>query len=238
MLATTDARSIMDLGGWVMWPLLGLSILGLAMVFERALFWMRTLRIGGGREYRKLLRALAAHDRDAVLKVVDRGRGVHSKFAGMVARRAADGKARGGEAGDVAGGMDDAHVGLAIESVRPSLERFMPALSTIITVSPMLGILGTVTGIIASFEAFAQQGASAELGSVGRGIAEALWSTAAGLTVTVVLLFPYNFFRALLDRMLSRLEMIGSAMVMLEAEDGKTPSASSTPDSGGAASAP
>ena len=110
----------------------------------------------------------------------------------------------------------------AIEAQRPRLERFLPTLSTIITAAPMLGILGTVLGIIASFEVLGGGGGSAGGGAsgaggpsdpalVGRGIAEALITTAAGLVVALGVLLPYNLLRVQVDRTLSRLEQLAAA---------------------------
>ena len=105
----------------------------------------------------------------------------------------------------------------AVESQRRRLERFMPTLSTIITAAPMLGILGTVLGIISSFEVLSEQSAAAggtDPRSVSLGIAEALITPAAGLIVSLLTLFPYNAFRAQIERTLTRLETLAnSAMV-------------------------
>lgn len=221
MLLVTAGRTVMELGGWVMWPLLLLSVIGLAMVIERGLFWLFHLRLRGASTYARLSKAVASGDHQTVNAIAASGKGLPANFAAMLLATPTAGRTAPTDTPDSPSSAmrspadsDDARIALAIEAIRPRLERFMPGLSTIITVSPMLGILGTVTGIIASFEAFAVQGSNAELGAVGRGIAEALWSTAAGLTVTVVLLFPFNLYRALLDRMLSRLEALGAVLMV------------------------
>ena len=87
----------------------------------------------------------------------------------------------------------------------------MPTLSTIITAAPMLGILGTVLGIIASFQVLAEQTAVTDPARVSQGIAEALVTTAAGLLIAVVTLFPYNALRAQVDRTLSRIESLAAS---------------------------
>jgi biopolymer transport protein ExbB len=99
------------------------------------------------------------------------------------------------------------------EEVRPSLERFGATLSTIITAAPLLGILGTVTGIIRSFELLAGEMASdlSDPTQIAGGIAEALLTTAAGLVVAVVALFPYAIARAQQRRAFGRLEMLAAA---------------------------
>jgi len=98
-----------------------------------------------------------------------------------------------------------------IESLRPRLERFMPTLSTIITVAPMLGILGTVLGIISSLQLLSDQSLTADPRSVSQGIAEALITTAVGLVIAIITLFPYNALRVQVDRTLSAMESLASA---------------------------
>ena len=89
----------------------------------------------------------------------------------------------------------------------------MATLSTIITAAPMLGILGTVLGIIASFEILGADPSATDPSQVSLGIAEALITTATGLVIALVALFPYNAFRTQLDATLSRLELLASAAV-------------------------
>ena len=85
------------------------------------------------------------------------------------------------------------------------LQRGFGLLSTIITAEPMLGILGTVTGIIQTFGALKVSDAASPLASTA-GIGEALVTTAAGLVATLILVFPYNFLLGLLAKAVARLE--------------------------------
>ena len=85
------------------------------------------------------------------------------------------------------------------------LQRGFGLISTIITAEPMLGILGTVTGIIRTFGAFRLSEAASPLAATA-GIGEALVTTAAGLVAALVLLFPYNLLLGLLARAAARLE--------------------------------
>ncbi len=71
--------------------------------------------------------------------------------------------------------------------------------STIITAEPMLGILGTVTGIMETFGALGVAKASGDPMAATAGIGEALITTAAGLVASLLLLFPYNMLDAKLD---------------------------------------
>jgi biopolymer transport protein ExbB len=99
----------------------------------------------------------------------------------------------------------------SMEAQRGRLERYMPTLSTIITAAPMLGILGTVTGIIQSFRLLAPETTTTDPRLVSQGIAEALLTTAAGLIVALVVLFPYNAFRAQIDKTLGRFDALIAA---------------------------
>ena len=85
------------------------------------------------------------------------------------------------------------------------LQRGLGLLSTIITAEPMLGILGTVTGIIQTFGAFKVSDATSPLVATA-GIGEALVTTAAGLVAALILVFPYNFLIGLLAKAATRLE--------------------------------
>ena len=85
------------------------------------------------------------------------------------------------------------------------LQRGFGLLSTIITAEPMLGILGTVTGIIQTFGALKVSNAASPLAATA-GIGEALITTAAGLIATLILVFPYNFLLGLLAKAAARLE--------------------------------
>lgn len=79
-------------------------------------------------------------------------------------------------------------------------DRGLVVVSTIITAEPMLGILGTVTGIIRTFGAM--QGAEGVVNPISAtaGIGEALITTAAGLVASLVILFPYNIIAAMIDK--------------------------------------
>ena len=87
------------------------------------------------------------------------------------------------------------------------LRRGLSVLDTTITVAPMLGILGTVTGIINTFNMLNDQGIVNPAGATA-GIAEALITTAAGLIVAIACLFPFNFLVAQLKRRTTELEQI------------------------------
>ncbi len=147
MAGWTQFLKLMHDGGSVMWPILILSVLGLALVLERA--W------------------------------------VLSRF--------------------LAGEKNPKDSGESPQAQLNRLQRGFGVVSTIITAQPMLGILGTVTGIIKTFKAFRLDDAASPLAATA-GIGEALLTTAAGLVAALVLLFPYNLLLGLLTKAAAKLE--------------------------------
>jgi biopolymer transport protein ExbB len=97
------------------------------------------------------------------------------------------------------------------------LKRFLPALDTIITLSPLLGLLGTVTGMISAFGVMAESGMNAPTAITG-GVGEALVATAAGLGVAISALVPFNVSNSRVEAMLDSIERYGSRLELLLAE--------------------
>jgi biopolymer transport protein TolQ len=103
---------------------------------------------------------------------------------------------------------------------RDQLSRFVPWLATIGSVSPLIGLLGTVLGVISAFLGVARSG-SANLGAVAPGVAEALIATAAALAVAIPAVFGYNIFANRLNRIDSELEGFGSELIALLVREGR-----------------
>jgi biopolymer transport protein TolQ len=105
-------------------------------------------------------------------------------------------------------------------AVRDRLGRFVPSLATIGSVSPLIGLLGTVLGIIESFIGIATKG-SGNIGAVAPGVAEALIATAAALTVAIPAVFGYNIFAHRLNRIDGELDGFGSELLALMVREGR-----------------
>lgn len=187
---------LMHRGGPVMWPLLAMSVVGVTLCLERLWFWITTNRPGRHDDLQRLARLLREGHNDKAMQLMARDRSIYGKLVTRLLDEP----------------ISDALVVDVVESQRPRLERFMPTLSTIITAAPMLGILGTVLGIISSFEVIGKAGSAGDPSLVSQGIAEALLTTAAGLIVALMVLIPYNLFRSQVDRTLGRIEMLVAAM--------------------------
>ena len=187
---------LMHRGGVVMWPLLAMNVVGVTLCIERLWFWMSNNRPGRRDGLQRLARLLRDGEHDKAMQLVANDRSVY----GRLVIRLLDEP------------VSDALVVDVVESQRPRLERFMPTLSTIITAAPMLGILGTVLGIISSFEVIGQAGSTGDPSLVSQGIAEALLTTATGLIVALLVLIPYNLFRSQVDRTIGRIETLVAAI--------------------------
>ncbi len=182
-------------GGYVMVPLLALSVISLSLIIERALFWMVTHWPSRLRRLGKLNNALRQGQSNVAMALAAGDGSVY----GRVARRL------------LGQGASDAVAVEAVELQRPRIERFMVTLSTIITAAPLLGILGTVVGIIQSFRLLGEQTTLTDPREVAGGIAAALLTTALGLIVALMTLFPYMIFRSQAGRALGRLESVVAA---------------------------
>ncbi len=188
--------SLFSRGGWVMWPLAVMSLIAVSLSAERLLFWFAAHRPGRSAWIAKLAEALRTGQSDTARGLCSAGGSFYASFTTALLSR----------------GQCDAAAMELLEELRPRLERFGPALSTIITAAPLLGILGTVTGIIDSFELLAgESSVVSDPAQIAGGIAEALITTAAGLVVAVVALFPYAMHRSSLRRAMGRLDMLAAA---------------------------
>ncbi|MEY2715576.1 MAG: Biopolymer transport protein ExbB [Planctomycetota bacterium] len=195
MQGVWDFFTIMERGGPVMWPLLIVSIVALAVTNERTGFWFNLHTGRESRRYRQLLNAFRNGDRSKAESILRNPGSVYDRLA----RRMLE------------DGPDDATALEEIDNLRTQTERFSSVLSTIVTASPMLGILGTVTGIIQSFELLGGNQSIIDPNDVSGGIAEALITTAGGLVIALMALFPYMIFRTQSDRALNRFEAMVTA---------------------------
>jgi biopolymer transport protein ExbB len=184
-------------GGPVMYPLLACSILVLSVVLERLLFW---ISVDLNRDQKLIeevleycrqgdwesVRAQVAGSRDFVIRVLVSGI-VHREFS-----------------------LTKAMEATAAEEIR-NMRRYMGVLDTMITVAPLLGIFGTVIGIIASFEALGTAGID-QPQAVTAGIAQALITTAAGLGIAILSVFPFNYFNSRVEKAVLNIEKYATSL--------------------------
>ncbi len=105
-------------------------------------------------------------------------------------------------------------------AVRDRMGRFVPSLATIGSASPLIGLLGTVLGVIDAFLGIATKG-SGNIGAVAPGVAEALIATAAALSVAIPAVFGYNILAHRLNRFDGELDGFGSELIALMVREGR-----------------
>jgi biopolymer transport protein ExbB len=100
----------------------------------------------------------------------------------------------------------------------PYLEKFMTILQTITVISPLLGLLGTVTGMIDVFQTIVSEG-TGNANILAGGISEALLTTAAGLSIAIPTLIFYNFFNKRIEHLVAEMEHLSVTLVELLTHD-------------------
>ncbi|HUV60397.1 MAG TPA: MotA/TolQ/ExbB proton channel family protein [Desulfatiglandales bacterium] len=184
-------------GGPIMYPLLICSIIALTVIIERTIFWI-------GEDYRRdqalvnevlslaergnweTVRARIGNSKDFIIRIL---------VAGILHREFSIAKAMETAASD------------ELDRMR----QYLPILDTIITVSPLLGIFGTVIGIILSFEMLGSAGIE-EPQAVTAGIAQALITTASGLGIAILSLFPFNYFNSRVEKAATTIEKYATSL--------------------------
>ncbi|MCC5635008.1 MotA/TolQ/ExbB proton channel family protein [Nostoc sp. CHAB 5844] len=192
-------------GGVVMWPLLAFSVVAIALIIERVRFWYRI----NTRQNRVVREVLNLYRLDNVVGALDK----LQKNADLPVARIFLSALQLEE-------PTPEEFRLALESEAqaeiPVLKRFQNIFDTIIGLAPLLGLLGTVLGLIVSF-------GSLNLGDVGgtktagvtAGISEALVSTASGLIVAIFTLLFANTFRGLYQRQIAAMQEYGGQLELL-----------------------
>jgi biopolymer transport protein ExbB len=190
-------------GGPVMWPMLLCAFVAVAVLGERSVWWWRESRKRDPRQLEQILAALENADvpaatqlaegsEDPVIRMIYRGLShVHTSLQGAL---------------QLAAGIELERAG-----------KYLSVMDTLVTLAPLLGLLGTVTGLI---RAFLNVG-SAELSvvAVTGGIGEALIATACGLGIAIISLIPYNYFNGKIARLQFELETAATNVeVMVEAK--------------------
>ncbi|BCL34846.1 MotA/TolQ/ExbB proton channel family protein [Nostoc sp. MS1] len=192
-------------GGVVIWPLLAFSLLAVALIIERVIFWVKVT----GKQNRVAQGVIKLYRLDDVVSALE-----------LLRRNADLPIARIFLAALELEEATPEEFRLALETEAqaeiPVLKRFQNIFDTIIGLSPLLGLLGTVLGLITSF-------ASLNIGDVGgtktagvtAGISEALVSTATGLIVAIFTLFFANSFRGLYQRQIAWIQEYGGQLELL-----------------------
>ena len=177
-------------GGVVMYPIVAVLTVALAIILERSLWWaIHSVR----RDANKLDKMYAAMEQGNVAAAANLGRKSGDPLVRTVWHGINHVHASVEGALQVASGVEIQRAG-----------RFMWILDSVITLAPLLGLLGTVTGIMSAFNAVNEGGLSPA--AVSGGIGEALIATACGLGIAIGTLIFFNFFNAQLSKLQFELE--------------------------------
>ncbi len=197
---------IVQSGGWLMVPIVLCSIVAAAIILER-LWTLQPRRVVPAELTDKVWRWIETHQ-------------IQDKHIAALQANSPLGRI-------LAAGLANRHrsrevIKEAIEDtgrhVVHELERFLGALGTIAGISPLLGLLGTVVGMIKTFNAITTEGVG-NPGALAGGIAEALITTAAGLSVAIPALIGYRYLRGRVDSLVVQMEK--EAMRLVQAMEGE-----------------
>ena len=184
-------------GGFVMYPLLILSLITLAIAVERFYFY-RNNRKGSKTFFHGVYHAAAAKDWDVVRQLC-------TEFPSALSRVIANGMAHDTSEASMKSAFEDR---MSMESI--SFHRYLDYLSAIVTIAPLLGLLGTVTGMIQTFSVLDNGGGAA---AITGGVGEALVSTASGLCVAIIAFCFYTYFDHQLDTLVTDTERLCSTVL-------------------------
>ena len=189
-------------GGFVMYPLLILSLITLAIAVER-FYYYRINRKGSRVFFQGVYHAAVQKDFDTVGKLC-------KEFPSAIARIIESGMENASTETSMKGAFSDR---MSMEAI--NFRRYLDYLSAIVTIAPLLGLLGTVTGMIQTFSVLdAGGGAAAITGGVG----EALVATASGLCVAIIAFCVYTYFSHQLDTVVTDTERLCATIVTAKKE--------------------
>ena len=189
-------------GGIFMWVILLASISGLAVIIEKLYTFLSKEKKLSENEKNQLYKALRTGSREEILKLCkDKTDSVSKSVTKIVSNTDINFDE-----------LDNSHrqviEGIISESIleqTTELEKGMSLLGTVVNAAPQLGLLGTVTGMIAAFSALTRNGTSTAK-IVAGGISEALYTTAFGLIVAIPALAFYNYFNRRIDVIVAEME--------------------------------
>jgi biopolymer transport protein ExbB len=195
--ASTTLVSIVIQGGLVMIPLLASSVIALTVIIERLYFWRR---LRSQAVVRRILALVAEGDLPQAAQEASTSRHPVARVlgAGIASKHLFPGAA----------------MQAAAQAELSQARRYLPVLDTVITLAPLLGLLGTITGMISAFGIVSEAGLGQPHAITG-GIAEALIATATGLLIAIMTLVPYNYLRSKVEQLTDLLEEQSTRLELL-----------------------
>lgn len=198
-----ESFDIIFQGGILMWPIIACSIVGLAVTIERFIS-LRRASIDT-REFMDTMRQVLRQNRiQEAIEICDETDAPVARImkAGILKHDRSKEEIR--EAIDDAGHFEI-----------PRLERYLAALATAANIAPLLGLLGTVAGMIKAFAQIQNKRGQVNPSDLAEGIGNALVTTAAGLTVAIPMLVIYNYYVSRVDNMIIEMEISSSELLEL-----------------------
>lgn len=187
-------------GGPVMYPLLFCSLVSLTIIIERGLFWIREKKRRDKKSLDAFMDLIAENKLAGAKEIAENSNDYVTRVmvCGMVHREFS---------------LRDALQMSADEEIA-RMRKYLPVLDTMITLSPLLGILGTVVGIIYSFQMLGTVGVEHPR-MITSGIAQALITTAFGLIIAIFSLIPYNYFLSKVEKASLEIEQYGTNLEII-----------------------
>ncbi len=188
-------------GGPITWIIFGLGLVSLVMIIERALYFHR-VRINVPEFMKGVINVLKRNNIIEAISICDDTPGPVAQILKAAILRNDKGKK----------GMRQAVEEAGLAEI-PRMEKSLRALAGIAYVAPLLGLLGTVIGMITLFQSMEQSGSFVDTKTLAAGIWQALLSTAAGLTVAIPCHGFYNFFIGRIDHFVLEMEKASSELM-------------------------
>ena len=181
----------LEVGGPILWVLVIISIGAFAVVLERIVFFARNEKNVGSNFKDEILSLVASKKLDEAIALCDTKKSCVASAVKKFLQKAP----KGIDVQDYEFILKE----ITIKETSPYESR-LNLLASVISISPMLGLLGTVTGMIRAFTNISKQGAG-DAAIVADGIAEALLTTAAGLMIAIPVIVVYNYLNRRLEKM-------------------------------------
>jgi biopolymer transport protein ExbB len=196
-----NVMTFLHQGGWVMWPLLILFVVTVGIVIERAITYRKMFSIDPEELLDEVKEAYSKDDGGK--KAIDLLQEVKTPFSRIFLRGLKN-------ASKPADNIDLAMSQEAGNEI-PTMENYLTGLKTIVGIAPLLGLLGTIAGMIISFKEVAAHGLSSPT-AVMSGVSEALVSTATGIGIAIIALIFYNNFASVVKKTVEDIEYYGSEL--------------------------
>lgn len=201
------ANVVVDLfhkGGPIMYPIAVVTVVAVCIFVERVFWWLRFTAKRSTKQLDEVYEKLEAGD---LAKAIEVAKGSGDPVVRMIHHGLNHRHTSMQGALEVAAGQELRDAG-----------RYLSAMDTIVTLAPLLGLLGTVTGIMGSFTSIGSSELAVE--KVTGGIGEALIATAAGLGIAIGTLVPMNYFHSRLAGLKFDLEAAANNVLILAAQHG------------------